>query len=265
MIMMIPEQIAASLPEVGGVPEDIGCSGATVIDYGDRFLKVQEDCNVSANEFRMLRWLQGRVPVPRLIASAQADGKRWLVSSRMPGAYLCTEALLDDQPRLAELCAQALRKLWAVDVADCPTRRTLDEKFAEIESGLRGGWITCEQAGDLSIYDVSAGGFKSPAALFDWLVKHRPQEELVLSHGDLCLPNIFADENGLTGFIDVGLAGVADKWVDIEKCLWSMWANTTGFFGGKMRSFDRRLLFDALGMTPDEDRLRYYSLLDALC
>lgn len=263
--MMIPAQIAAHLPEATGVPEDIGRSGATVVDYGDRFLKVQEECNVSANEFHMLQWLQGRLPVPRLIAAAQADGRRWLVSSRMSGAYLCTEALLDDQHRLAALCAQALRKLWAVDVADCPTRRTLEEKFTEIEAGLRGGWITREQAGDPSIYDVSAGGFRSPSALFDWLVKQRPQEELVLSHGDLCLPNIFADERGLTGFIDVGLAGVADKWVDIEKCLWSMWANTTGFFGGKARPFDRQLLFDALGMAPDEERLRYYSLLDALC
>ena len=57
----------------------------------------------------------------------------------------------------------------------------------------------------------------------------------------------------------------ADKWVDIEKCLWSMWANTTGFFGGPARSFDRKLLFDALGMEPDEEKLRYYGLLDALC
>ena len=263
--MRIPAQIAAQLPDVAGMQEDIGRSGAMVIDYGDRFLKVQEECNVAANEYHMLRWMQGRVPVPRIIAAAQQDGRRWLVSSRMPGQYLCTEALLDDQPRLAALCAEALRTLWSADTATCPTRRTLDEKFREIDEGLRGGWITAEQAGDPAIYDESRGGFASPAALFDYLVKHRPEEELVLSHGDLCLPNIFADEHGLTGFIDVGLAGVADKWVDIEKCLWSMWANTTGFFGGKQRPFDRQLLFDALGMQPDEEKLRYYGLLDALC
>lgn len=87
----------------------------------------------------------------------------------------------------------------------------------------------------------------------------------MLTHGDLCLPNVFADENGLTGFIDLGLAGVADRWVDIEKCLWSMWANTTGIFGGPARAFERKLLFDALNLPPDEDRLRYYGLLDALC
>lgn len=264
-MLQLPAEIALHLPDAAGVAQEIGRSGATVLDFGDSFLKVQEECNVAANEYHMLRWLQGRLPVPRVIAAAQAEGRRWLVSSRMPGAYLCTDALLEDQVRLAELCAQALRTLWSVDIASCPTRRTLDDKFAEIEAGLQGGWITPEQAGDPTIYDVQAGGFASPAALFDWLIAHRPQEELVLSHGDLCLPNIFADESGLTGFIDVGLAGVADKWVDIEKLQWSMWANTTGFFGGKQRSFDRRLLYDALEVKPDEEKLRYYGLLDALC
>lgn len=263
-MMHMPKNIAVCLPD-SGTPDNLGCSGATVLAYPDRFLKIQEDCNVSASEFHMLTWLQGRLPVPRIIASAHEDGQRWLVTSRMPGQYLCTDELLDDQPRLAQLCADALRRLWAVDIADCPTNRTLDEKFREIEEGLRGGWITREQAGDPSIYDVSAGGFASPAALFDWLVAHRPAEELALTHGDLCLPNIFYGEGGLTGFIDVGLAGVADKWLDIEKCLWSMWANTTGFFGGKQRPFDRQLLFDTLGMQPDGDKLRYYGLLDALC
>ena len=65
--------------------------------------------------------------------------------------------------------------------------------------------------------------------------------------------------------IDLGLSGVADKWVDIDKGLWSMWANTTGQFGGKVRSFDRKLLFDALQMELDEEKIRYYGLLDELC
>ena len=263
--MEFPKSIAAHLLQTDGVADSIGRSEATVLQYPDRVLKVQRDCNVSANEANMLRWLQGRLPVPEVIAVDCVDGMRYLLMRRVPGRYLCAEDVLDDQHRLAELCADALKRLWAVDISDCPSNRRLDEKFREIDGGLRGGWITREQAGDPTIYDVNSGGFESPAALFDWLVKHRPKEEPVLSHGDLCLPNIFADEHGLTGFIDVGLAGVADKWLDIEKCLWSMWANTSGFFGGTVRPFDRSLLFDALNMSPDEEKLRYYGLLDALC
>jgi len=263
--MNIPESIRRMIGEGAYQLDNMGHSGARVLMFDDMVLKMQPESNMAGNEYYMTAWLQGKLPVPQIIAAEYVDGMRYLLMSRMPGQYLCTDDLLDDQPRLAQLCADALRQLWAVDIADCPTRRTLDEKFREIDEGLRGGWITKEQAGDPGIYDVSAGGFASPAALFDWLVAHRPQEELALTHGDLCLPNIFADERGLTGFIDVGLAGVADKWLDIEKCLWSMWANTTGFFGGRQRPFDRKLLFDALGMAPDEEKLRYYGLLDALC
>ena len=260
----IPAAILPHMPAETGSPDRIGCSGATVEIYQDRVLKVQEECNVSLNEYHMLTWLQGRLCVPRVIAADCEEGMRWLLMSRVPGAYLCTEALLDDQERLAELCAEALKRLWAVDVNSCPTDRTLASKFTEIEDGLRSGRLTVESSPQPEVFE-GPESFASPAALFEWLVKNRPQEDLVLSHGDLCLPNIFADGGCLTGFIDVGLSGVADRWVDIEKLQWSMWANTTGVFGGRARPFDRRLLFSALGMEPDEERLRYYSLLDALC
>lgn len=261
--MLIPESIRAHLPEEEFDLDSIGRSDASVLQFSDRILKIQKDCNVSANEYHMMRWLQGKLPVPSIIAADQVDGVRYLLMSRIPGKYLCDDAFLADQHRLAELCAEGLKRLWAVDISACPTRRTLDDKFSEIEEGLRGGWITAEQAGQPDTYGPH--GFTSPAALFDWLVAHRPKEELVLSHGDYCLPNLFTNGQTLTGFIDIGLSGVADKWVDIEKGLWSMWANTTGVFGGEQRPFGRQLLFNALGMHPDEDKIRYYGLLNELC
>lgn len=261
--MFIPESIRAHLPDDHFDLDSIGCSEASVLQFSDRILKIQRDCNVSANEYYMMCWLQGKLPVPQIIAADLVDGVRYLLMSRIAGRYLCDDTVLADQHRLAELCAEGLKRLWAVDISGCPTRRVLDDKFSEIEEGLRGGWITAEQAGQPDTYGPK--GFPSPAALFDWLVAHRPEEELVLSHGDYCLPNLFTDERGLTGFIDIGLSGVADKWVDIDKGLWSMWANTTGVFGGKQRLFNRQLLFDALGMQPDEDKIRYYGLLNELC
>jgi len=261
--MNLPESIRRAIGERSWKPEDIGHSGASVLMFEDMVLKIQPEGNMAANEVQIMNWLQGRLPVPRVLATELADGMRYSLMTRMPGHYLCTEALLEDPHRLAEICAESLKRLWAVDITTCPTDRTLDAKFREIEEGLREGRFRIEDSMQPEIYQ-GPDGFGSPAALFDWLVKHRPQEELRLTHGDLCLPNVFADDGGLTGYIDVGLAGVADRWVDIEKCLWSMWANTTGFFGGKARPFDRQLLFDALGMTPDEERLRYYGLLDEL-
>ena len=42
-------------------------------------------------------------------------------------------------------------------------------------------------------------------------------------HGDLCLPNIYFDENNnFIGFIDLGGAGVGDPWLDYVWMLWSL-------------------------------------------
>ena len=261
--MYLPDHIRRHLPEGQYVIDDVGRSQAQVLMFDDRVLKIEKDCNSSANEANMMRWLQGKLPVPEIIASTCEGGMRYLLMSRIPGHYLCSANVLDDQDRLAELVAEGLRRMWTVDIVTCPTNRSLDAKFMEIDAGIRSGAITMDSARQEDTYGPQ--GFASPAALFDWLVKHRPAEELVLSHGDYCLPNIFCNDQGLTGYIDLGYAGVADKWVDIEMVLWSTWANSTGRFGRKKRDFDRKHLFNALGMQPDEEKLRYYSLLSELC
>ena len=244
--MHIPESIKKRIDLSKGILDRIGRSEAQVLMYDDMVLKIQPESNSAANEHTMLRWLQGRLPVPDIIEEANEDGMCYLLMSRVQGKHLCTTEILDDQHLLAEVVAYGLKKLWSLDISDCPTDRSLEQKFREIDFGLR-------------------SGFKSPAELFDWLVKHRPDERLVLSHGDYCLPNIICEGGKLAGYIDLGYAGAADQWVDIEMVQWSMWANTTGQFGGKCRPFNRQLLFDALGIEPDEEKIRYYSLLHELC
>lgn len=260
--MLLPESIRMHLPTGQYSLDDIGRSGAQVLMFEDRVLKIEKDCNMAANELQMMKWLRGKLPVPEVIASELLNGTRYLLMTRMPGKNLCNARILDEQEQLAEIVADGLHRMWEVNIEGCPTDLSLAKKFMLIESGIRNGTITMEQAMQAETYGI--GGFKSPGDLFDWLVKHQPREEMVLSHGDYCLPNIFCDDIGLTGYIDLGYAGIADKWVDIEKVLWSMWANTTGQFGGKKRLFDRQKLFTALKMEPDEDRLRYYSLLGEL-
>lgn len=261
--MQIPASIKRRIGVQKGKLDSIGCSDAKVLMFDDMVLKIQQDSNSAGNEHRMTRWLKGRLRVPDIIEEAYVDGTRFLLMSRIPGKHLCEEDILDQQELLAEVVADGLKQLWAVDISGCPTDRTIEQKFREIETGIRNNTITMDNARQEATY--GPGGFNSPSELFDWLVKHRPAEEKVLSHGDYCLPNIFCNGKKLTGFIDLGLSGVADKWVDIEMVLWSMWANSTGQFGGKCRPFDRNMLFDALGMKPDEDKLRYYGLLNELC
>ncbi len=71
-------------------------------------------------------------------------------------------------------------------------------------------------------------------------------------HGDLCLPNILVNkENQLVGFIDLGNAGLGDKWYDYAWLLWSLEYNL------KTKKYNGMLL-NKLGLTFDEEKYNMY-------
>lgn len=107
--------------------------------------------------------------------------------------------------------------------------------------------------------------FENAQALLDWLIQNKPEEELVFTHGDFCLPNIFAKGDEISSFFDLGRAGVADKYQDIAICYRSLKHNFEGKYGGqKYENFNPDILFEKLGMEPDWEKIRYYILLDEL-
>ena len=109
------------------------------------------------------------------------------------------------------------------------------------------------------------GGFKDPSDLLKWLEKNKPDYEPVLSHGDFCLPNLFLDNGKISGFIDLEDTGIGDKWSDIADCYRSLKGNSEGIFGGKnYPDVKPDLIFQALGIKPDAEKLRFFNLLDEL-
>ena len=152
--------------------------------------------------------------------------------------------------------------LQKMGIPDCPRRSTLDEKLRQAEIRVRNGLCGME---DTEPGTYGPGGFQNPAALLQWLKAHRPEERLVFSHGDCCLPNIFLHKGGISGFIDLGRSGIADEYQDIALCYRSLLHNFDGRFGREKREdFDAGALFRELEMYPDWEKLRYYILLDEL-
>ena len=47
-------------------------------------------------------------------------------------------------------------------------------------------------------------------------------------HGDFCLPNVFFADGKVSGFIDLGDAGIADRWYDIALGYRSLKHNVDG-------------------------------------
>lgn len=262
MSMYLPELIRSALEECPFREDTMGKSTASVLLLPHQVLKIQPDGDEAQNEVRMLRWLGDKLPVPAVLAHAVERGTSYLLMERCEGAMACDDRYLDAPEELVELLANGLKALWAVDVSGCPSDQGLTQKLAQARYNVDHGLVDLEDAAPSTF---GHGGFRDPAHLLEWLEEHRPAEESALSHGDFCLPNLFGTGAVPTGFIDLGKAGVADRWCDIALCCRSLSANLEGRYGGVPRPyFDPDRLFDALGLEPDEEKLRYYILLDEL-
>lgn len=148
--------------------------------------------------------------------------------------------------------AQAMRHIHDLP-AGCPLDQRLDAKFAKARENVKNGLV------DETDFDKDRIG-KNAEQIYDELRTERPgDEELVFTHGGLCLPNIIVLDNKVAGFIDFDRACVADRYQDIELFLRSFNFNTT------VASDGERIFCNAYGIEElDRVKLTFYKKLDEL-
>ena len=182
--------------------------------------------------------------------------------TRCQGHMSCAERYMKTPIKQVELLAETLQQLWSIPIENCPCNWSLEKRLQLAATNVASGSVDVTNT-QPNTYGNS--GFKNPEELLGWLMNNKPTETAVISHGDFCLPNIFVDNDKLTGLIDLGRAGTSDKWHDIALCYRSLSNNYSGVYNGrKYRGFKDNILFDALEIDPDWDRIRYYILLDEL-
>lgn len=260
-MLIIPDKIKQYLPDEGYRLDQIGMSDSSVLLFRDRILKVQKNTKEAENEYRMMEWLHDRLPVPKVYARELQDNMSFLLMSKCPGEMACAEKYMSNPVLQTELLAQGLKSLWKTDISGCPSDQRLRFKLEEARFNVEHNLVDVENTEPGTFGE---NGFADPQALLSWLYENQPEEEPVLSHGDFCMPNLFFD-GGEIHFIDLGRAGIADKWCDIALCYRSLTHNYDGSYGG--RSYpgaDANLLFQKLGFAPDWEKIRYYILLDEL-
>lgn len=260
--LIVPVKIRELIEGKPYTVDEIGKSGNQVLIFEDMVLKIEKRSDYVEKQVRIMRWLEGKLPAPKILAFELQEEKSFLLMSRVQGEVACAEYYLEHPQVLLKALAEALKMCWAVDVLDCPNIRDLDAELAEGKYRVENGLVDVDNAEPTTFGE---GGFESPAHLLEWLEENRPETENVFSHGDFCLPNVLLVDGKVNGFIDLGDAGVGDKWRDIALCYRSLKHNFDGTFGGKVyEDFNPDLLFEALGMEPDWEKLNYYILLDEL-
>lgn len=272
-----------------GAAETVGRSTASLYMFDmpnavdSMVLKVEPVSDSSTREYEALSWLDGRLPAPKVVGHHVADGTSYILMSKVKGRMLCDPSILSNRRRLLKSVVAALRTLWSVDVGDCHLDAGLDRDLGIAAYNVEHGITDFSFVSNCG-YDYSCG-VGSAAELLCWLQGNRPkmdEGDMVFSHGDLCLPNVLVDCKGIAGFVDLGGAGCADRWRDIAICVRSLRDNLVGryakeyaasigleppgFEGGVLPfgAFDESEFFDVLGIQPNEEKLRYYTLLDEL-
>jgi kanamycin kinase/aminoglycoside 3'-phosphotransferase-3 len=225
-------------------------------------LKIGECSAAVVEQVQILQWLEGKLPVPKVLAYEEENGKSYLLMSRIEGDMSCDTYYLDHPDILLEALASGLKMLWEVDIQDCPRVRDLDHALREARIQVENHLVDLD---NVNPDTFGEDGFESPEHLLEWLENNRPVLELVFSHGDYCLPNVFLKNGQINGFIDLDRSGICDKWNDIALCYRSLKYNFDGTYGGKIyEDFDPDRLFEKLGIKPDWDKINYYILLDEL-
>lgn len=258
----MPASMAAAVAGHGWVRADGGASDAAVYRLQgqgaapDLYLKhgVEAAAADIADEMARLRWLAPYLPVPavRQFARVADPEQAWLLMTAMPGTT--ASAVLEANPALGPAVVDALaaflRRLHAVPVRDCPFDAGHALRLAQARQRIDGGLV------DADDFDAERAGWTAEQV---WAALHGCLPlvpDLVVTHGDFSLDNILMHEGAIAGCIDVGRAGVADRYQDLA-IVW----RSLGEFDA---SLQQRLLRAYGIVDADQGKLQFHLLLDEL-
>lgn len=263
-MLHIPEKIKEIVGNQTYTRNDVGMSGSEVLIFSKYVLKIQKHTCETDNERDIAAWLNGGIPVPEILEYCVENETAYTLMTRVKGKMLCDEEFLCHPSKMIRHVSEGIKLLWNVNVDDCPLKVSrLDERLKQARWNVENGMVDME---NVEPDTFGPNGFSNPEELLVWLEKNRPQEDIVLTHGDFCLPNVFIDNDRISGFIDLGKMGPADRWQDLAIVLRSLEHNFSGKYnnGKPYFEFEPQMLLDELGIKMDKEKNRYYMLLDEL-
>ncbi len=214
-------------------------------------------------ERQRIDWLaRNNIAGPAVLSWVQSDLGACLIISAVPGipaADLSASDLRQAWPSIV----RTVRSVHDLPIADCPFERRLTTMLNRAEDVVRRHAVNP---------DFLLPEQRQTAAdeILRWLRAEAPHrvrqeaEDLVVCHGDACLPNFIIDPDTrqCTGLIDLGRLGIADPYVDLALLAANSqpkWPNNDE----AQHAFN--MLLDLYGIkSPDQERLRFYLHLDPL-
>lgn len=256
----VPASLAAAVHGYRWSRDTIGASGASVYRLNgkpgapDLFLKTGTApvaADITAEAAR-LRWLGAYLPVPTVIAFIAADSAAWLLMTALPGRS-ARQVLAADPAAggaVVDALAAFMRRIHAIPGRACPFDNALGPRLAHARARIDAGAV------DEHDFDQERLGQTAEHVWADVQALLPLAPDRVVTHGDFSLDNLLIEGGAVTGCIDVGRAGIADRCQDLA-ILW------TGLGEFSEDLADRLIAQYGMG-APDERRFHFHVLLDEL-
>jgi kanamycin kinase len=199
-------------------------------------------------EYERMVWAAPYLAVPEVVALEELGDTTILVTKALPGHDATHPTWRVDLTALVQALGRGLRSFHeAVGEEWCPFRFDLARALAHVEERVAAGGATGAGFHEQHTHLTPA------AALAELEATVPDDEDLVVCHGDFCAPNVLLQEGRVTGYVDLGELGAADRWWDVAVGAWSVGWN----FGEELEPH----FYDSYGVTPDPERIRFFRLL----
>ncbi len=178
-------------------------------------------------EVQRLEWAGQHISVPRVLSVGEDQEGRWFVSTPLAGESAVSPRWQRAPEVAVATLGRGLRLMHdSLPVVSCPFSWSVQVRLA-------------------TIADVQHA---------EELRDAPPIDRLVVCHGDACSPNtIIRDDGELSGHVDLGSLGVADRWADLAIATWATnWNYGSGWEDALLRAY---------GIAPDPARTAYYRAL----
>lgn len=208
-----------------------------------------DDSKVSLqNDKNNYEWLEGKVPVPTVKFYHRLDKYEFLCMTEIQGQPLENFFGKIDAKEVIRRYANSLKLLHSLKI-DQFSFQNLDNRLEKAKYNLDHGLIV------ISELQPENKSFE-PKKLFENLLKIKPIDyDLVFTHGDYCFDNLIYNDTELSGFIDIGNGGVADRYQDIALAI----RNIQDEFNDELVN----LFCKEYGINEiDKKKVAFYTLLD---
>ena len=199
-------------------------------------------------EVGRLRWVGRSVPSPEILHYSSEGGTSFLLLSAIDGVPSHEAIETIGAGCVVQVLADGLRRIHSGPIEGCPFDSVLEEELAESARRVAEGLI------DETSF-VAATGRRPSEHLAEVLSNSGVVRDLVFTHGDYALPNVITKDASLSGVLDWGTAGIADRHRDFM-CIEMSIRRNCG------REWIPRF-YEAYGYSQvDTERIRFYSDLD---